>query len=109
VHRAICARYPSVKAFGGVRADSLPEHPSGRALDAMISDSGSGWAIARWVRANAKQLGASEVLYAQHIWTVQRSSEGWRTFPDRGSVTANHYDHVHVSFGRLGGGAPTIC
>ncbi len=104
VHRGLCARYPSVKAYGGVRADSLPEHPSGRALDAMISDSDTGWAIAKWVRANAKQLGVSEVLYAQHIWTVQRSGEGWRSFSDRGSATANHYDHVHVTvYGNSGG------
>ncbi|WP_375424652.1 SH3 domain-containing protein [uncultured Friedmanniella sp.] len=104
VHRAICARYPSVKAYGGVRADSLPEHPSGRALDAMISDSDTGWDIAKWVRANARQLGVSEVLYAQHIWTVQRSGEGWRTFADRGSATANHDDHVHVTvYGHSGG------
>lgn len=104
VHRAICARFPSVKSYGGVRADSLPEHPSGRALDAMIPSSGVGWQIAKWVRANAKQLGVSQVLYAQHIWTVQRSSEGWRTFSDRGSATANHYDHVHVTvYGNSGG------
>lgn len=104
VHRAICARYPAVTSYGGVRADSLPEHPSGRALDAMISDSDVGWEIAKWVRANAKQLGVSEILYAQHIWTVQRSSEGWRSFSDRGSATANHYDHVHVSvYGNAGG------
>jgi len=104
VHRAICARFPSVKAYGGVRADSLPEHPAGRALDAMVSSTSTGWEIARWVRANAKQLGVSQVLFAQHIWTVQRGSEGWRTFPDRGSVTANHFDHVHVTvYGHSGG------
>jgi hypothetical protein len=28
---------------------------------------------------------------------VQRSSEGWRWMEDRGSTTANHYDHVHVT------------
>ena len=104
VHRAICARFPSVKAYGGVRADSLPEHPSGRALDAMIPDRGTGWAIANYVRANAKRLGVSEVLFDRRIWTVQRSGEGWRTFPDRGSVAANHQDHVHVSvYGDAGG------
>ena len=26
-----------------------------------------------------------------------RAGEGWRWQPDRGSTTANHYDHVHVS------------
>jgi len=25
------------------------------------------------------------------------AEEGWRLMPDRGSTTANHYDHVHVS------------
>lgn len=103
VHRAICARFPSVTAYGGVRADSLPEHPSGHALDAMVSGS-RGWEVARWVRANARQLGVSEVLFAQRIWTVQRGGEGWRSFSDRGSATANHYDHVHVSvYGNAGG------
>jgi hypothetical protein len=63
----------------------------------MISDSGVGWDIAHWVRANAKSLGVSEVIYRQHIWTVQRGSEGWRSMSDRGSPTANHMDHVHVS------------
>ena len=96
VHRAICARYPQVKTFGG-RRNSNDFHGTGQALDSMISDSTVGWQIARWVRANAKQLGVSEVIYSQKIWTVQRGSEGWRSMPDRGSRTANHYDHVHVS------------
>ena len=105
VHRAICARFPQVTAYHGVRADSLPFHPSGRALDAMISDSTVGWQIANYVRANASRLGASEVIYAQRIWTVQRSSEGWRFMSDRGSATANHYDHVHVTvYGNSGSG-----
>jgi hypothetical protein len=97
VHRAICARFPSVKAYGGVRADSLPEHPSGRALDAMISNTATGWAIANFVRANAKRLGVSQVIFDRRIWTVQRGGEGWRSFGDRGSATANHEDHVHVT------------
>lgn len=103
VHRALCARFPAVTAFGGVRADSLPEHPSGRALDAMVSSNGLGQEIANWVRANAKQLGVSEVIFAQRIWTVQRGSEGWRSMSDRGSASANHDDHVHVTvYGNAG-------
>jgi len=105
VHRAICARYPQVTSYGGVRADSLPYHPSGRALDAMISNSTVGWQIANWVRANASRLGVSEVIYSQRIWTIQRSSEGWRPMSDRGSATANHYDHVHITvYGNSGTG-----
>jgi hypothetical protein len=96
VHRALCARYPQISSFGGRRASS-GFHGTGQAVDAMISSSSVGWDIANWTRANASKLGVSEVIYYQKIWTVQRSSEGWRAMEDRGSATANHYDHVHVS------------
>lgn len=96
VHRALCHRYPQITSFLG-RRTSGGYHGQGRAVDNMISDSTIGWEIAKWVRANAKELGAMEVIYRQHIWTVQRSSEGWRSMSDRGSPTANHMDHVHVS------------
>jgi Bacterial SH3 domain len=96
VHRALCHRYPQITSFLGRRTSS-GYHGEGRALDCMISDSTAGWEIAKWVRANAKSLGAMEVIYRQHIWTVERSSEGWRPMSDRGSPTANHMDHVHVS------------
>ncbi len=96
VHRALCHRYPQISNFLGRRTSS-GYHGQGRAVDNMISDSTIGWEIAKWVRAHAKELGAMEVIYRQHIWTVQRSSEGWRSMSDRGSPTANHMDHVHVS------------
>jgi len=71
----------------------------------MISNSTVGWQIASYVRSNASRLGVSEVIYSQRIWTVQRSSEGWRSMSDRGSATANHYDHVHVTvYGNSGSG-----
>ena len=96
VYRAICAAFPQVTSFGGRRA-SNDFHGTGQAVDAMISDSAVGWRLANWVRAHASELGVSEVIYSQKIWTVQRSGEGWRGMPDRGSATANHFDHVHVS------------
>jgi hypothetical protein len=96
VHRALCHRYPQFTSFLGRRTSS-GYHGEGRALDCMISDTSAGWAAAKWVRANAKSLGVSEVIYRQQIWTVQRSSDGWRSMSDRGSPTANHMDHVHVS------------
>jgi hypothetical protein len=70
--------------------------PKSSAADRMISDSTVGWDIAQWVRANAKDLGAAEVIYRPHIWTVQRRSKGWRPMSDCGSPTANHMDQVHV-------------
>jgi hypothetical protein len=96
VHRALCHRYPQFTSFLGRRSSS-GYHGSGRALDCMISDTSVGWDAARWLRANAKSLGVMEIIYRQQIWTVQRSSEGWRSMSDRGSPTANHMDHVHVS------------
>jgi hypothetical protein len=41
--------------------------------------------------------GVSYVIYSQRIWSVDRAGEGWRYMSDRGSSTANHYDHVHVT------------
>jgi hypothetical protein len=96
VHRALCHRYPQFTSFLGLRSSS-GYHGEGRAIDCMISDSSVGWDAARWLRANAKSLGVMEVIYQQQIWTVQRSSDGWRSMSDRGSPTANHMDHVHVS------------
>jgi hypothetical protein len=96
VHRAVCALFSGVTGWGG-RTGSGGEHSTGQALDIMIPNSSVGQAIANYVRANAKALGVSEVIWSQHIWTVQRSGEGWRSMPDRGSPTANHYDHVHVT------------
>jgi SH3 domain-containing protein len=103
VHRTVCARFPHVSSFGGTRGGG-GFHATGQAVDCMISDSKVGWQLARWVRAHARELGVSEVIYSQHIWTVQRSGEGWRSMSDRGSATANHFDHVHVSvYGRRAG------
>ncbi len=95
VHRAVCAEFPDVDSYGGLRSDG--EHGEGRALDIMVSSGSLGDAIAAWVRDKYKELGVSEVLWAQQIWTVERSDEGWRPMEDRGSATANHYDHVHVT------------
>lgn len=95
VHRAVCNAFPSVSTYGGLRGGG-GNHGRGHALDIMVSGS-TGDAIAAYVRSHAKELGVSEVIWSQRIWTVQRASEGWRSMSDRGSATANHYDHVHVS------------
>ena len=93
--RAVCNAFPALSSFGGY--DAHGEHSSGRAVDFMTSDPALGQAVADWARAHASELNLYDVLWAQHIWTPVRSSEGWRSMPDRGSSTANHYDHVHIS------------
>lgn len=96
VHRAVCAQFPEIASYGGVSGGG--EHATGRALDIMLgSSTGSGDAIAAFAMKHAAELGVSEVIYRQRIWTVQRAGEGWRPMSDRGSPTANHMDHVHVT------------
>jgi hypothetical protein len=93
VYEAVCARFPQVTSYGGWRGDG--EHSDGRAIDIMISGQ-TGWDIANYLLANAGTFGLYDIIYSQRIWTDERSSEGWRYMEDRGSTTANHYDHVHV-------------
>jgi resuscitation-promoting factor RpfB len=98
VHRAVCHAFPEVDTYGGLRVGDDGEHGEGRALDIMVySDSALGDSIAQWLQANAGSLGISELIWSQQIWTVERGSEGWRWMGDMGSVTANHYDHVHAT------------
>jgi hypothetical protein len=94
VHEAVCAAFPEITSYGTYRADG--EHSQGLAIDIMVSGS-RGWEVAEFVRSHYSELGVNYVMYSQRIWSVDRSSEGWRYVEDRGSVTANHYDHVHVT------------
>jgi hypothetical protein len=94
VHRAVCATFPDITAYGGRSGDGS-EHASGKALDIMTSGA-RGAQIAAWLQANFSTMGIVEIIYQQKIWTTQRASEGWRAMSDRGSATANHYDHIHV-------------
>ena len=93
--RAVCNAFPALSTYGGY--DAHGEHSSGRAIDFMVSDPSLGQAVADWARAHASELDLYDVLWSQHIWTPVRASEGWRSMPDRGSATANHFDHVHIS------------
>jgi hypothetical protein len=95
VHRAVCALFPGVSSYGGWRGGG-GDHGSGRALDIMVS-TGLGDQIAAYLQAHAGELGVAELIWRQRIWTAERAGDGWRWMEDRGSATANHYDHVHVS------------
>jgi uncharacterized protein YgiM (DUF1202 family) len=103
VHRAMRARFPQISVYGGVRPSVIPDHEQGRALDAMIpnyqSASGKalGYEVAAWAKANARSLGINYVIWNQRIWNITRDSEGWRYMADRGSDSANHKNHVHIT------------
>lgn len=97
VHRAVCAAFPSITVYGGLRpGDYDSYHSTGQAVDIMVSGE-LGWSVAQFLLDNRQALGVHELIYSQKIWTAERSGEGWRWMEDRGSTTANHYDHVHVS------------
>lgn len=83
----------------GVRPDTIPDHPAGLAVDFMVfTDKGKGDSVAAYVLANASRLGVSYLIWQQQIWNVARGDKAWRQMADRGSPTANHRDHVHVTF-----------
>ena len=94
IHDVVCANWPQITSYGTWRGDG--EHGQGRAIDIMITGE-TGWAVANFLRANYSSLGIEYIIFSQHIWSVERAGEGWRGMSDRGSTTANHYDHVHVT------------
>jgi len=93
VYSAIRSTF-GITNIGGYRPGG-DDHGSGRAVDVMISSSGQGDAVAAYAIANMGRLGISYVIWRQRIWLA--GSGGWRAMEDRGSITANHYDHVHIS------------
>lgn len=101
VAHAARSNFPQISSMGGYRAEYGSDHGTGRAVDVMIpnyrSNMALGQQIANYMRANAKSLGITYVIYNQKIWSVQRSGEGWRQMGNRGSDNANHKNHVHVS------------
>jgi hypothetical protein len=70
------------------------DHPSGLALDFMTDETKTGNAIAEYVLANQDKFAVTYVIWRQRY----NDGSGWSAMEDRGSVTANHFDHVHVSF-----------
>jgi hypothetical protein len=95
LYRSVCHAFHQITSYGGW--DDHGEHVTGKALDIMTSDVTLGNEIAAYLQAHASELHIYDILWRQHIWTPVRAAEGWRLFADRGSPTANHMDHVHVS------------
>lgn len=69
------------------------DHPAGLALDLMV-DTTTGNNIASYVLAHRAEFGVKYVIWRQRI----NMGNGWSMMENRGSATANHYDHVHISF-----------
>ncbi|MGK5552203.1 coiled-coil domain-containing protein [Actinomadura kijaniata] len=92
-------------AVGCARPGDPQDHGSGRACDFMESTAGRmpsasatahGNAVSQYLISNASRLGLKYIIWRQRIYDF-RGSGGWRQMENRGSVTQNHFDHVHVS------------
>ncbi|WP_130290052.1 hypothetical protein [Pseudonocardia sediminis] len=86
-------RFDISTVYGVAGRSNASDHPRGRALDFM-ADPSAGEPLANYAAKNLDRLGISYVIYRQRI----NFGNGWEQMEDRGGVTANHMDHVHVSF-----------
>ena len=101
VARAVLARFPQIQTIGGWReSDPYDDHPSGRAADIMIPDYASGDGVALGNAINDYILNNAATFQIEYtIWrqTYHPADGEPNMMEDRGSDTANHYDHVHVT------------
>jgi hypothetical protein len=93
VINAVKAEFPGSGPFGGYRPGDPLDHGTGHAVDIMCGTT-EGNDIAAFLQANAGELNIKYLIWRQRIWYPGGS---WQGMEDRGSATANHYDHVHVS------------
>ena len=96
----------NLKVAGGFRHDDDGTghgHGSGMAVDFM-ADKETGDKIAKYMQRNFKQLGIYYIIWEQkyfmNVTNIYGPANRWNLMEDRGSVTQNHYDHVHVSFAK---------
>ena len=96
----------NVNNAGGARNDDDGTghgHGSGLAVDFM-ADKETGNKIAKYIENNFDTLDVYYVIWEQRYFMNMRNIYGpantWNKMPDRGGTTANHYDHVHVSFAK---------
>lgn len=98
IYRSVCPLFPEVNSYGGYRSSGREFHKNGRALDIMLTptkESALGWRIAKYLTSHADTFNIDHVIFEQHIWTP--SSPTWKLMEDRGSITENHFNHVHVA------------
>ena len=91
-----------ITSFSGYRPGDSEDHGKGLAIDFMVSENSElGDKIAEYAIQNMASRGISYIIWKQRFYAPFDSKYGpantWNPMPDRGSITENHYDHVHVS------------
>lgn len=98
----IAAKF-GITNIGGYRAGDPDDHGQGLAVDVMVPTSSElGDQVAQYAIDNMDRAGISYVIWKQQFYMPVNNIYGpantWNQMPDRGGDTANHYDHVHISF-----------
>ncbi|NQK49538.1 LysM peptidoglycan-binding domain-containing protein [Streptococcus suis] len=101
--RAEVANAFGITSFSGYRAGDSGDHGKGLAIDFMVPQSSAlGDQVAEYAIANMGAKNISYIIWKQRFYAPYASIYGpaytWNLMPDRGSITENHYDHVHMSF-----------
>ena len=91
-----------ITSFSGYRPGDSGDHGKGLAIDFMVPEGSElGDKIAEYAIQNMASRGISYIIWKQRFYAPFDSKYGpantWNPMSDRGSVTENHYDHVHVS------------
>lgn len=98
----IAAKF-GITNIGGYREGDPDDHGKGLAVDVMVPTSSQlGDQVAQYAIDNMDRAGISYVIWKQQFYMPVDNMYGpantWNQMPDRGGDTANHYDHVHISF-----------
>ena len=98
----IAAKF-GITNIGGYREGDPDDHGKGLAVDVMVPTSSQlGDQVAQYAIDNMDRAGISYVIWKQQFYMSVDNMYGpantWNQMPDRGGDTANHYDHVHISF-----------
>lgn len=98
----IAAKF-GITNIGGYREGDPEDHGKGLAVDVMVPTSSElGDQVAQYAIDNMDRAGISYVIWKQQFYMPVNNIYGpantWNQMPDRGGDTANHYDHVHISF-----------
>lgn len=98
----IAAKF-GITNIGGYREGDPDDHGKGLAVDVMVPTSSQlGDQVAQYAIDNMDRAGISYVIWKQQFYmpvdNIYGPANTWNQMPDRGGDTANHYDHVHISF-----------
>ena len=98
----IAAKF-GITNIGGYREGDPEDHGQGLAVDVMVPTSSElGDQVAQYAIDNMDRAGISYIIWKQQFYmpvdNIYGPANTWNQMPDRGGDTANHNDHVHISF-----------